>query len=188
MTDAQGNLSTILCVYNDVTTQREQEKKIREMMDDATANAELLTESEILLQGAAKIAADLTYRASIDEADPLVKLKVDYNTALDAIRRVLTDLTDAIKRLDTTIKDTIKRPRRLHGRPSRLPIAAERLTDNAKAKLSGVEKISSEMSEIFASIEEIASTSQDVTSHSERHRKRVFVQQKSGRLPRARWR
>jgi methyl-accepting chemotaxis protein len=80
MTDAKGELSTILCVYNNVTTQREQEKRIKEMMDEAKANAELLTASAAELQTAmAKIAAgDLTYRLSIDEADPLVKLLPDF--------------------------------------------------------------------------------------------------------------
>ena len=108
--DAKGNLTTLLCVYNDVTLQREQETKIKQMMDEAKANAELLTVSAAELQTAlARIAAgDLTYRVSIDEADPLVKLKVDYNASAVSIQNVLGSLTDAIVRLDTTIKDTIK--------------------------------------------------------------------------------
>ncbi len=170
MLDAKGNLSTILCVYNDVTTQREQEKKIREMMDDAKANAELLTQSASDLQEAmAKIASgDLTFRVSIDEADPLVKLKVDYNSASDAIRAVLTDLTEAVSRLDATIKDTIKSTEEIARATEQVAISSQKATDNAKKQLGSVEKISSEISEISASIEEIASTSQDVTSHSEK--------------------
>ena len=62
--DTKGNLTTILCVYNDVTVSGEQEAKIVEMMDEAKANAELLTVSAADLQTAmAKIAAgDLTFR------------------------------------------------------------------------------------------------------------------------------
>ena len=170
MLDAKGNLSTILCVYNDVTTQRGQEKKIREMMDEAKAGAELLTQSATELQEAlAKIAAgDLTYRVSIDDADPLVKLKVDYNSASDAIRNVLADLTQAVIRLDATIKDTIKSTEEIARATEQVAISSQKATDNAKKQLSSVEKISSEISEISASIEEIASTSQDVTSHSEK--------------------
>jgi methyl-accepting chemotaxis protein len=170
MLDAKGNLTTILCVYNDVTTQREQEKKIREMMDDAKANAELLTQSASELQEAmAKIAAgDLTYRVSIDEADPLVKLKVDYNSAADAIRNVLNDLLQAVTRLDSTIRDTIKSTEEIARATEQVAVSSQKATDNAKKQLGSVEKISSEISEISASIEEIASTSQDVTSHSEK--------------------
>jgi methyl-accepting chemotaxis protein len=168
--DAKGNLSTILCVYNDVTTQRGQEKKIREMMDDAKANAELLTQSASELQEAmAKIASgDLTYRVSIDEADPLVKLKVDYNSAVDSIRTVLSDLLQAVVRLDSTIRDTIKSTEEIARATEQVAISSQKATDNAKKQLGSVEKISNEISEISASIEEIASTSQDVTSHAEK--------------------
>ena len=37
MVDPKGNLQTIVCVYNDITTQREQELKIKGMMDEAQA-------------------------------------------------------------------------------------------------------------------------------------------------------
>lgn len=170
MLDAKGNLSTILCVYNDVTTQREQEKKIREMMDEAKANAELLTMSATEIQEAlAKLASgDLTFRVSVDDADPLVKLKVDYNSASDAIRSVLTDLTQAISRLDATIRDTIKSTEEIARATEQVAISSQKATDNAKKQLNSVEKISGEISEISASIEEIASTSQDVTTHSEK--------------------
>ncbi|MDD4137787.1 MAG: PAS domain S-box protein, partial [Methanoregula sp.] len=108
--DAKGNLTTLLCVYNDVTLQREQETQIKQMMDEAKANTELLTVSATELQTAlARIAAgDLTYRVSIDEADPLVKLKVDYNAAAVSIQNVLGSLMDTIVRLNVTLKDTIK--------------------------------------------------------------------------------
>ena len=98
MVDPKGNLQTIVCVYNDITKQREQEAKINGMMDEARANAELLTASASELQTAlAKIASgDLTYRVSVDEADPLVRLKTDYNMAVDSISAVLSDLTQAM--------------------------------------------------------------------------------------------
>ncbi len=184
MTDAQGNLSTILCVYNDVTAQREQEKKIKAMMEEATANAELLSESAAELQGAlAKIAAgDLTYHASIDEADPLVKLKVDYNTAVDSIHRVLSDLLAAVKRLDTTVNDTIKSTEEIARATEQVAISGQKATDNAKAQLSGVEKISNEMSEISASIEEIASTTHDVLTHADKASKEGADAAEIGRI------
>lgn len=168
--DPKGNLTTILCVYNDVTRQREQENQIKVMMDEAKANAELLTVSAAELQTAlAKIAqGDLTYRVSIDEADPLVRLKTDYNVSADAIQRVLSSLTDAVSRLDVTIRDTIKSTEEIAKATEQVAISSQKSTDSAKAQLGGVEKISTDITEISASIEQIASTSHDVMSHAEK--------------------
>ena len=168
--DVKGNLQTLLCVYNDVTLQREQEKKIKQMMDEAKASAELLTVSAAELQTAlAKIASgDLTYRASIDDADPLVRLKVDYNAAAESIHKVLGSLTDAIVRLDATIKDTIKSTEEIAKATEQVAISSQKSTDNAKTQIVGIQKISNEISEISASIEEIASTSNDVMAHAEK--------------------
>jgi methyl-accepting chemotaxis protein len=168
ITDAQGNLATILCVYNDITSQRDQENKIKTMMNEATANAELLSQSAAELQSAmAKIAAgDLTCNVSIDEADPLAQLKIDYNTSVGSIRQVLSDLLAAVKRLDITVKDTIKSTEEIARATEQVAISGQKATDNAKSQLSSAEKISTDMSEISASIEEIASTSHDVMTHA----------------------
>jgi methyl-accepting chemotaxis protein len=168
--DAKGNLMTLLCVYNDVTLQREQETKIKQMMDEAKANAELLTVSAAELQTAlAKIATgDLTYRVSIDDADPLVKLKVDYNAAAASIHTVLGSLTETVIRLDATIKDTIKSTEEIAKATEQVAISSQKSTDNAKMQMGGIQKISNEISEISASIEEIASTSNDVMTHAEK--------------------
>jgi methyl-accepting chemotaxis protein len=168
MLDPKGDLSTILCVYNDVTSQREQEKKIKEMMEEAKANAEVLSESATELQIAlAKIAAgDLTYTLRADEADPLVKLKIDYNVSISAIRKVLTDLKDSIVHLESTVKDTIKSTEEIARATEQVALVSQKATDNTKVQFGSVEKISTEISEISASIEEIASTSHDVTTHA----------------------
>ena len=168
--DKNGNLGTLLCVYNDVTRQREQEVKIKQMMDEAKANAELLTVSADELQKAlAQIASgNLTHRASIDDADPLVKLKSDYNVAAESINKVLGSLIDAIFRLDGTIKDTIKSTEEIAKATEQVAISSQKSTDNAKAQLNSVQKISGDISEISASIEQIASTSHDVMTHAEK--------------------
>jgi len=167
--DAKGDLTSILCVYNDVTQQRGQEVKIREMMDAAKSNAELLTVSAAELQTAlAQIAAgDLTYRVSIDEADPLIRLKVDYNSAAEAIYTVLTGLVDAISRLDGTIKETIKSTEEIAKATEQVALSSQKSADNAKTQIDSIQKISNEVSEISASIEQIASTSHDVMTHAE---------------------
>jgi methyl-accepting chemotaxis protein len=170
MLDAEQNISTILCVYVDMTARREQEKKIQAMMDEAKAGADLLSASASELQtGLAKIAGgDLTYQISIDDADPLVRLKKDYNTSIVSIRTVITDLMQAIRKLDVTVQDTIKSSAEIAKATEQVAISSQEATDNAKTQLTSVEKISGVISDISASIEEIASTSNDVMIHAEK--------------------
>jgi methyl-accepting chemotaxis protein len=170
MVDPKGILQTIVCVYNDITTQREQELKINAMMDEAQAKADLLTASASELQKAlAKIATgDLTYLVSIDEADPLVRLKADLNTTVDSIRGVLSDLMEAMVRLDTTIQDTIKSTEEIAKATEQVAISSQKAADNSKVQISNVEKISTDISDISASIEEIASSSHDVMTHADK--------------------
>ncbi|HPS23920.1 MAG TPA: PAS domain-containing methyl-accepting chemotaxis protein [Methanoregulaceae archaeon] len=170
MLDSQQNLTTILCVYIDVTARREQEKKIHAMMDEAKASAELLSASATELQtGLAKIAdGDLTYRLSIDDADPLVRLKKDYNTSIESIHAVISDLMASIRKLDVTVKDTIKSTEEIAKATEQVAVSSQKATDNAKSQLTSVEKISGVISDLSASIEEIASTSHEVMSHAEK--------------------
>ena len=168
MLGAQQELSTILCVYVDVTARREQEKKIHDMMEEAKASAELLSSSASELQtGLAKIAAgDLTYQLSIDDADPLVILKKDYNTSVVAIHAVIEELVQSVRKLDLTIQDTIKSTDEIAKATEQVAVSSQKATDNAKVQLTSVEKISGVISDLSASIEEIASTSHEVMTHA----------------------
>jgi len=184
MVDPKGNLQTIVCVYNDITKQREQEAKIKGMMEEARANAELLTASASELQTAlAKIAAgDLTYHVSVDDADPLARLKTDYNKAIDAINAVLSELAQAMVRLDATINDTIRSTEEIAKATEQVAISSQKATDNSKLQLTNVEKISSEISDISASIEEIASSSHEVMTHAEKASKEGAQAAEIGRI------
>ncbi|MFY9800398.1 MAG: PAS domain-containing methyl-accepting chemotaxis protein, partial [Methanoregula sp.] len=170
MVDPKGVLQTIVCVYNDITTQRQQEAKIKDMMDEARSNAELLTSSASELQTAlSKIASgDLTYRVSIDDADPLVRLKTDYNAAMDAIRSVLSDLMQSMVKLDVTINDTIRSTEEIAKATEQVAISSQKAADNSKMQIKNVEKISTDISNISASIQEIASSSHDVMTHADK--------------------
>jgi methyl-accepting chemotaxis protein len=170
MVDPKGVLQTIVCVYNDITTQRGQETKIKEMMEEAKANAELLTSSASELQTAlTKIASgDLTYRLSVDEADPLVRLKTDYNSAADAIRLVLSELMQSMVKLDATINDTIKSTEEIAKATEQVAVSSQKAADNSKLQINNVEKISKDISDISASVEEIASSSHEVMTHADK--------------------
>ncbi|WP_292421938.1 PAS domain-containing protein, partial [Methanoregula sp.] len=168
--DEAGNLTHILTVYNDVTTQREQEKKIAEMIEATRAGKEFLAASASELETAmAHIAqGDFTQKFSIDDADPLVKLKTDYNTAIDSIRGAMEELERAMLQLDKTINGLNRSTNEILKATEQVAVASQKSSDNTSANLSSVEKLSSDISEISASIEEIASTSQDVMQHAEK--------------------
>jgi methyl-accepting chemotaxis protein len=170
MVDPKGVLQTIVCVYNDITMQRGQETKIKEMMEEAKASAELLTQSASELQTAlAKIASgDLTYRLSVDEADPLVRLKTDYNSAADAIGLVLSELMQSMVKLDTTINDTIKSTEEIAKATEQVAVSSQKAADNSKLQINNVERISKDISDISASVEEIASSSHEVMTHADK--------------------
>ena len=184
MVDPKGILQTIVCVYNDITKQREQELKIKAMMDEAQEKAVLLTASAAELQNAlAKIASgDLTYQVSIDEADPLVKLKTDYNSAADSIRIVLSDLMQAMIRLDTTINDTIKSTEEIAKSTEQVAISSQKAADNSKMQINNVEKISTDISDISASIQEIASSSHEVMTHANKASKEGALAAEIGKI------
>jgi len=168
MVDPKGNLQTIVCVYNDITMQREQELRIKGMMDEAQAKADLLTASASELQKALAMIAtgDLTFQVSEDEADPLVQLKADLNSAVVSIRSVLSDLMQAMIKLDTNIQDTIKSTEEIAKATEQVAISSQRAADNSKVQITNVEKISTDISDISASIQEIASSSHEVMTHA----------------------
>jgi methyl-accepting chemotaxis protein len=183
MLDSHQDISTILCVYNDVTKEREQQQKIQTMMEEAKTSAELLSVSAAELQtGMAKIASgDLTQRVSIDDADPLVTLKKDYNSSIESIRSVLAELRQSVIKLDTTIHDTIRSTDEIAKATEQVAISSQKATDDSKSQLQSVEKISGEISGISASIEEIASTTHDLMTHAEKAAREGAQAAESGR-------
>jgi methyl-accepting chemotaxis protein len=182
--DDRGDLTHILTVYNDVTTVREQEVKIKEMIEEANAAKEILTASAGELEAAMTLIAqgNLTHKVSIDDADPLVKLKTDYNTAIDSIRAAMEELDRSMLQLEKTITEMNRSTSEILKATEQVAIASQKSSDNTSANLSAIEKLSAEVGEISASIEEIASTSQDVMQHAEKASKEGHVAAELGRV------
>jgi methyl-accepting chemotaxis protein len=166
--DDKGALVHILTVYNDVTTQREQEKRIAAMIEEARTGKELLAASAGELETAMTCIArgNLTHMMSIDKADPLVKLKADYNTAIDAIRSVMEELSRSLLQLTKTITEMNRSTAEILKATEQVAAASQKSSDNTSANLKAIERLTSEMGDISASIEEIASTSQEVSQHA----------------------
>lgn len=168
--DDKGNLAHILTVYNDVTKNREQEKKIADMIEEAKSGREILTASagELETAMASVAAGDLTHQVSIDDADPLVKLKRDYNQAIDAIRIAMEELDSSLIQLEKTIGEMTRSTNEILKATEQVADAAQNTSANTSSNLGSMEKLNADVSEISASIQEIASTSQDVMHHAEK--------------------
>jgi len=86
--DMEGNVESLLVVYNDITDRRKKEAEVKQLMEDSKKRADDLSQSAgVLENGLALIAkGDLSFKAPVAEGDPLVKLKQDYNAAVGAIK------------------------------------------------------------------------------------------------------
>jgi methyl-accepting chemotaxis protein len=166
--DPKGVLQTIVCVYNDVTLQREQERKIQLMTEAARADTELLLASVSELRTAlAKVAnGDLTFRVSVDETDPLGRLRTEYNLATGSIRAIVSDLSQVTNRLDAAISETIRRTEEIAGATVQAGQSLRKAAENSKLQMTTIGKISGDVRGITASIEKMASSSRDVMIHA----------------------
>ena len=163
--DHEGNLDSVLTVYNNVTEQRQREEQIRELMERAKKESERLAESAEALGNAlsAMSKGDLTTFVEAQNGnDPLHKVKMDYNTSLTAIRAVLADVAKAVEQVDMTTKEVSKSTDEIIRATEQVAVSTQRSSEDARRQLEKIEEIGKDVNDLSASIEEIASTSQTV--------------------------
>ncbi len=166
--DTEGNVDSLLVVFNDITENRKKELEVKQLMEDAKTKAEALSSSAVVLEnGLALIAkGDLSFQAPIVEGDPLIKLKQDYNAAGASIRNLILELEKAVKQLHDTTGDTSKSTQEISKSTEQVAIQTQKSADGAKKQMDEIEGVSKEVSDLSASIEEIASTSHDLMEHA----------------------
>ena len=135
MLDAQQNISTILCVYVDVTARREQEKKIQ--VDDGGGKGK---------RGVCYPRARLNSRPAFRRSLPVTSHSSSASTTrirsycskritthrLWRSVTVIAELMEAIRKLDTTIQDTIRSTGEIAKATEQVAISSQKATDNAK--------------------------------------------------------
>ncbi|ABS56095.1 methyl-accepting chemotaxis sensory transducer [Methanoregula boonei 6A8] len=166
----KGEVESLLVVYNDITERRRQEQEIQELVDDSKKKAQVLSASAAVLEtGLARLAeGDLTFIAEIDEKDPLVALKKDYNSATGSIRNVIDEIVKSARQLDATTAETGKSTQEISRSTEQVAISTQESAEGAKKQISEIEKVSSDVSDLSASIEEIASTTHDLMTHAQK--------------------
>jgi methyl-accepting chemotaxis protein len=168
--DAEGNVESLLVVYDDVTDRLRKEAEVKQLMEDSKKKAEDLSQSAAVLQdGLARIAkGDLSFKAPVAEGDPLIKLKQDYNAAASSVKQVIEELEKSVRQLEVTTQDTSKSTTEISKSTEQVAIQTQKSADGAKKQLDELEKVGKEISDLSASIEEIASTSHDLMEHAQK--------------------
>ncbi|HSQ92679.1 MAG TPA: methyl-accepting chemotaxis protein [Methanoregula sp.] len=168
--DTEGNVESLLVVYNDITDRRRKEAEVKQLMEDSKKKAEDLSASaKVLEDGLAKIAkGDLSFVVPVAEGDPLIKLKQDYNAAVGSIKQVMEELEKSVRQLEVTTQDTSKSTTEISKSTEQVAIQTQKSADGAKKQLDELEKVGKEISDLSASIEEIASTSHDLMDHAQK--------------------
>jgi methyl-accepting chemotaxis protein len=166
--DAEGNVESLLVVYNDITESRRKELEVKQLMEDARTKAGLLSESATVLEnGLALIAkGDLSFKAPIVEGDPLIKLKQDYNAAVASVHDLVVELGKAVQQMKVTTEDTSKSTQEISKSTEQVAIQTQKSADGAKKQMDEIELVSKDVSDLSASIEEIASTSHTLMDHA----------------------
>jgi methyl-accepting chemotaxis protein len=168
--DTEGNVESLLVVFNDITDRRKKEAEVKQLMEDSKKKADDLTASAAVLEnGLAMIAkGNMSFKAPVAEGDPLIKLKQDYNLAVESIKKVMEELEKSVKQLEVTTQDTSKSTQEISKSTEQVAGQTQKSADGAKKQLDELDKVGKEVSDLSASIEEIASTSHDLMEHAQK--------------------
>jgi methyl-accepting chemotaxis protein len=162
ITNDKGDVTNILIVYNDITG-------IRALMKEAQDKSDQLSRSAADLEAAmaASAAGNLTVRVTVGTADPLEKVKKDFNVTIEALRAVIREVDLLARKLENNIKDTSRSTAEITKATEQVAIATQKSSDSVKNEMNEMEKISREISDLSASIEEITATTQNVMTHAQ---------------------
>jgi methyl-accepting chemotaxis protein len=168
--DSDGNVNTLLIVYNEITKIRAKEREIQELMEKSRTEAEKLSESAELLRSRMKLIAsgDLTVSAEITEDDPLYELKTDFNNSINEINSLLINVGKNINLIDETSGELSGNSRKILSATEKLAANSGESTESNSKIIDLFGEISMGITDLSASIEEISGTSQEVMEQAKK--------------------
>jgi len=168
--DQKGEIDGAFYVWVDYTDSHKKMDEIQKLMDYTKQKEQALRESaDILETGLSRMAGgDLTFTAEINENDPLVALKKDYNKATASIKSVIEQISQSSHQLDLTTAETTKSTQEISKSTEQVAIATQESAEGTKKQLEEMEKVSKDVSDLSSSIEEIASTTHDLMTHAQK--------------------
>ena len=162
-------LSHIFIVYNDISDVREKEAEISRIMAQMKAEAETLAESADYLTRQMKELAsgNLMAETTISDTDPLKILKEHYNISVAAIRSITENVAETIQTIRHTAKELTASSDEISNANVKMATDTQTITENMAILQGEIEAVSYEVANLSASIQEIASTSQEVMHQAE---------------------
>ncbi|WFN34889.1 methyl-accepting chemotaxis protein [Methanogenium sp. S4BF] len=162
-------LSHIFIVYNDISDVREKEAEISRIMAQMKEEAETLAESaEYLTSRMEELASgNLMAETTVSDNDPLRILKVHYNNSVASIRSITENVAETIETIRHTAKELTASSDEISNANVKMATDTQTITENMAILQGEIEAVSYEVANLSASIEEIASTSQEVMRQAE---------------------
>lgn len=153
----QGMITNILIVYNDITEQRNLLNTIRKQTESLTSSTKEVGRTlSALSQG------DFTTLVEIFPEDPLEQLKKDLNSTISALHDTLKDIVSSYHQIESAINDVAMGTNDLATSSEEVATITVNTSTNLSKQVEELEFASSRITDISASIEEIASTAQTV--------------------------
>jgi methyl-accepting chemotaxis protein len=168
--NAEGEIASILIVYNDITEIREKQHEVLRMMEEERARARVLNKSigevgegmEFLRKG------DFTSEMKIIEEDPLIQIKKDYNETISGLRNLFAGVVAAMNEVGLHMKDADGSSEEVAKAAEQVAVGSQKCAELTRVLLEQIDGINRDIADLSASNEEIAGTSQEVLSESDR--------------------
>jgi len=155
--NSKGDLANILIVYNDVTEERKLLNTIKKQAESLRISTiEVGRTLTALSQG------NLTSLAEIFPDDPLEQLKTDINATISTLHDILNDIFHSYQQIEAAINDVAMGTNDIATSSEEVATITVTTSANLSRQVEELEFASSKITDISASIEEIASTAQAV--------------------------
>ena len=169
VTGTDGALSNIFVVYNNISEVRKKDEEIAQIMARMRSESVTLEESaqQLTAQMEKLSLGNLTAETAISEEDPLKILKEHYNTSVRSIRSITENVSETIETIRHTARDLTESSDEISNANVQMATDTQTITDNMGVLQGEIEAVSYEVANLSASIQEIASTSQEVMRQAE---------------------
>ena len=163
-----GKLENFLIVYNDITTRKEKEQEVFNLLTESRALSDILSRSADNLEGGmARMAqGDLSYRAVTEHNDPLIRIKEDYNKALKTVSALIEKLNLSISSLTTNIEAMMLSAESISNSINEGVESVRASTEGAQTQLDETLQITQEVKKLSSSIEENVSIVRDLMAQA----------------------
>lgn len=161
---SDGRLSNLFVVYNNITEVRKKDAEIAEIMAAVQHERDTLEKSaqELTARMEELASGNLMAEVTISDGDPLKTLKEHFNTSVQAIRSITENVAQTIDTILHTAKDLTESSDEISNANVQMATDTQTITDNMSILQGEIEAVSYEVANLSASIQEIASTSQEV--------------------------